>query len=169
MARRVSDLRGSTPHSGGDVPSKTLPAKLPPLPPAKPLNNGSPAVTQRRPPGRFDSRDYARAYSPHSPGHAFRVGQRAARSLPERRPAKFRRAGYLHLVQGRRRALKGNGEGPGGFASPAPSRSVQSTVCPVALQAHGAHWLSSTHFSQSAYHLVLGWHVSFLQTVLFPS
>ena len=35
---------------------------------------------------------------------AFRVGQRAARSLPERRPAKFRRAGYLHLVQGRRRA-----------------------------------------------------------------
>ena len=25
-------------------------------------------MTQRRPPGRFDSRDYARAYSSHSPG-----------------------------------------------------------------------------------------------------
>ena len=26
-------------------------------------------VTQRRPPVRFDSRDYARAYSSHSPGY----------------------------------------------------------------------------------------------------
>ena len=26
-------------------------------------------MTQRMPPGRFDSRDYGRAYSPHSPGH----------------------------------------------------------------------------------------------------
>ena len=30
---------------------------------------------------RCDSRDYARAYSSHSPGQQFRVGQRAARSL----------------------------------------------------------------------------------------
>ena len=42
----------------------------------------------------------------------FRVGQRAARSLPERRSAKFRRAKHL-LVQGRRRAQFLVGKGPG--------------------------------------------------------
>ena len=36
--------------------------------------------------------------------HLFRVGQRAARSLPERRSAKFRRASRFLLVQGRQRA-----------------------------------------------------------------
>jgi len=36
-------------------------------------------------------------------GAVFRVGRRAARPLPERRPAKFRRANF-HLVQGRQRA-----------------------------------------------------------------
>ena len=49
LARHVPDLRGSMPHGGGFVPSKRRPAKLPPLPPAKLLNNGSPTVTQRRP------------------------------------------------------------------------------------------------------------------------
>ena len=36
--------------------------------------------------------------------HLFRVGQRAARSVPERRSAKFRRASRFLLVQGRQRA-----------------------------------------------------------------
>src|SRR3954468_22422799 len=34
----------------------------------------------------------------------FRVGQREARSVPERQPAKFRRTGYIYLVKSRRRA-----------------------------------------------------------------
>src|SRR6476620_10457618 len=40
--------------------------------------------------------------------HLFRVGQRAARSLPEGRSAKFRRASRFLLVQGRQRAQKPN-------------------------------------------------------------
>ena len=40
--------------------------------------------------------------------HLFRVGQRAARSVPERRSAKFRRASRFLLVQGRQRAQKPN-------------------------------------------------------------
>jgi hypothetical protein len=67
-------------------------------------------VTQRRPPGRFDSRDYARAYSSHSPGQ--HSGSGSAR-LDLSQKGDLPRAGSLHLVQGRRRALKTRmGKGP---------------------------------------------------------
>ena len=121
LARRVSDLRESTPHGGGDVPSKTRPAKLPPLPPARLLNNGSPAVTQRLPPGRFDSRGW------RGPTRLTRRGifpGRAARgSISPRKATCQVPASGLHLVQGRRRALRRERprrQGPGPPASFGP-------------------------------------------------
>ena len=63
--------------------------------------------------GVVDSRAYRRP-TRITRRHLFRVGQRAARSVPERRSAKFRRASRFLLVQGRQRAqqapdvLRGN-------------------------------------------------------------
>ena len=53
--------------------------------------------------GVVDSRAYRRP-TRITRRHLFRVGQRAARSVPERRSAKFRRASRFLLVQGRQRA-----------------------------------------------------------------
>ena len=52
-----------------------------------------PRRDSRRPPARFDSRG-SESLLALLVGAVFRVGRRAARSLPERRPARFRRAAF---------------------------------------------------------------------------
>jgi len=70
-------------------------------------------VTQRRPPGRFDSRDYARAYSSHSPGqHSGSGSARLDLSQKDDPPSPDERAIFI-LVQGRRPTQKTRmGKGP---------------------------------------------------------
>jgi len=82
-------------------------------------------VTQRRPPGRFDSRNYARAYSSHSPGqHSGSGSARLDLSQKGDLPSSDERALFIWSKVAAR-AKDPNGERPrGGVASPGPPTSL---------------------------------------------